>query len=654
MNSLFFRYKSTLKLLVVAGLFLLCMCKAEPKKITNSVGISVSTSILSEVNLSKEGTTDWTFWSTTNSQKLIRKPDGNLIPDFSIIGSPSNVSEIPKAMKFSWEGDTGIVSGNEMTGGVAQSGERNGFRLVIPVSTKNRTIKLYVSCRNATAMLYCKGWGYGFWSDTEKTWISNKTGEAVRCYTINITAPSDTCKVICEYRMQYAHTADASIAIHAATVTEYGLNAAPILEIVSPTEYQKFPEKTTVTFQCKAYDPDGEIEKVVYFMGGSTSKVGESSIPPYTIELSNLSHKVNSITARAFDKTGQGADSKPRRFEMTTNKTFPPTVKPLEEHLITEPMEGMGHVGVQCMAELANGDLICVFNAGNYENSEEQMIYTTWFKKGAKNWTKPIPSFDKVGLKYANPTVYVDEKGKVFLFYTVIYGQAFEMGRIRICTSTDNGKTWGAFSEIPQPDMPYETGTIAAIKPIRLANGEIMLPLNRESYDPDPKKGWYSLFAFSSDEGKTWTESEPIYSIPGNIQPSPQQMPDGSIVCYFRPRQRGHEIWKSVSSDNGRTWSPLENGGIPNPSTRSDFVFTKNGNFVIACNDSPEERSPFIVALSNDRGKTWSKKKILESGPSWYCYASIIQTRDGKIHLAYDYTRQKIKHMVIDEAWFDQ
>lgn len=646
--------KAIVRVSILSGLLLFCLVSAKAQEIKNTVGISVSYSTPSTVNLSEEGTSDWAFWSSENGNPKEQKLSGNLISDVTYLGKPPVTQDVEKAFSFSWEDGKQTTAGKNQSGGVGVSGERNGFRLVVPVGTQNKTIKLYVSAKNATALLYCKGFGYGFWSDTHKTWLTNKNGQSVRCYTINVTAPSDTCQLICEFQMLYAHSEDAAVALHAATVREYGTNAAPVVEITTPDEYQKFPEKSVVTVESKAYDPDGAIEKVVYYMGAATVEVGESSVPPYRIEIPNLSHRLYAISARAFDKTGQGADSAPRRFEMTTDQSFPPVDEPLEEYLITGPMKGKGHVGVQSMAELANGDLICVFNAGNYENSEDQTDYTIWLKKGASAWTKPVPTFDKEGLKYANPVVHVDERGKVYLFYTVVYGQAFEMSRIRMRTSDDNGKTWGPYSELSQPDYPYQTGTIVAIKPIRLANGEIMLPLNRESYDPDPKKGWFSVFAFSSDEGKTWTESEPIYSLPGNIQPAPQQMPDGSIICYFRPRGGRHEIWKSTSFDNGRTWLPLEKGGIPNPSTRSDFVFTDQGNFVIACNNDPIERSPFIVALSEDRGETWHKKKVLESGPSWYCYASVIQTRDGKIHVAYDYRRQQIKHAVIDEAWFYQ
>lgn len=654
MNILYNRASKYLKFKFIIYIVLLCDISIYAQKTKNRNGISVSSSTFSAVSLSAEELSDWAFWSFDSEHRMERKSGGYLISDYTLLSKLNKEYNSSKSYNINWKDETLKESRENSYSGIGISGERNGFRLVMPVSTKNRTFNLYVSCKNSTCMLYCKGFGYGFWSDTDKTWLTNREGEAVRCYTINVSAPSDTCKLVCEFQMLYAHGSNASICLHAATVEEHGINAAPLVRITTPNDYQKFPEQTIISLESSASDRDGTIDHVAYYLGGVNAKIGESSIPPYKIEIPPLPHRLYSVSARAYDNTGQATDSNPVRFEMTTDKSYPPMEKPLEEFMIIDGMKGKSHVGVQCMAELSNGDLICVFNAGNYENSDDQMDYTTWLKKGTKKWTKPVPTFDKEGLKYANPVVYVDETGKVFLFYTVVYGQAFEMSRVRMRISEDNGETWGPYSELPQPDYPYQTGTISPIKPIRLANGEIMLPLNRESYDPNPQKGWFSVFAFSSDEGKTWTESEPIYSLPGNIQPSPQQMPDGSIVCYFRPRGGRHEIWKSISTDNGRTWAPLENGGIQNPSTRSDYILTKRGNFVIACNDHPTERTPFIVALSTDRGQTWCKKKILESGPPWYCYASVIQSRDGKIHVAYDCRRQAIKHVVIDEDWFEQ
>ena len=43
-----------------------------------------------------------------------------------------------------------------------------------------------------------------------------------------------------------------------------------------------------------------------------------------------------------------------------------------------------------------------------------------------------------------------------------------------------------------------------------------------------------------------------------------------------------------------------------------------------------------------------------KTGPGMYGYCSIIRARDGRIHVAYDVDRRSIKHIVVDEAWFDE
>ena len=62
-------------------------------------------------------------------------------------------------------------------------------------------------------------------------------------------------------------------------------------------------------------------------------------------------------------------------------------------------------------------------------------------------------------------------------------------------------------------------------------------------------------------------------------------------------------------------------------------------------------RWPLVVSVSRD-GKTWTKAITLDDKPirHGYAYPAIIQTRDGKVHVAYTFNREKIKHVVIDPA----
>jgi predicted neuraminidase len=72
-------------------------------------------------------------------------------------------------------------------------------------------------------------------------------------------------------------------------------------------------------------------------------------------------------------------------------------------------------------------------------------------------------------------------------------------------------------------------------------------------------------------------------------------------------------------------------------------------------------RAPLVVALSGDGGRSWHRHAEIETGDG-YCltnnsldrrnrelsYPSIHQTPDGRMHVAFTYHRQAIKHVVLD------
>jgi alpha-L-rhamnosidase len=59
-------------------------------------------------------------------------------------------------------------------------------------------------------------------------------------------------------------------------------------------------------------------------------------------------------------------------------------------------------------------------------------------------------------------------------------------------------------------------------------------------------------------------------------------------------------------------------------------------------------RTPLNVAVSKD-GKRWDAAVVLEDSPvSQYSYPSVIQSKDGLIHIVYTWRREKIKYVCID------
>ena len=59
-------------------------------------------------------------------------------------------------------------------------------------------------------------------------------------------------------------------------------------------------------------------------------------------------------------------------------------------------------------------------------------------------------------------------------------------------------------------------------------------------------------------------------------------------------------------------------------------------------------RTPLNVAVSKD-GKNWSAALILEDSPiSQYSYPSVIQSKDGMVHIVYTWRRERIKYVKVD------
>jgi predicted neuraminidase len=134
--------------------------------------------------------------------------------------------------------------------------------------------------------------------------------------------------------------------------------------------------------------------------------------------------------------------------------------------------------------------------------------------------------------------------------------------------------------------------------------------------------------------------------------------PDGRIQLFCRTRSEHGFIAQSWSEDKGLTWSPLEASELPNNNSGLDAVTLEDGRQLLVYNHSTRTqegmghkgRGILNVALSKD-GIHWEAALILdyldEPGKQ-FSYPSVIQTRDGLVHIVYTWHRERIKHVVLD------
>ncbi len=246
-----------------------------------------------------------------------------------------------------------------------------------------------------------------------------------------------------------------------------------------------------------------------------------------------------------------------------------------------------------------------------------------------------------------NPVLFQPKDGPLMLFYKA--GPTPEDWWGMLTTSADGGQTWDPPHRLPE-------GILGPIKnkPVQLPDGSILCPTSNETKEKMSK--WTVHFERTRDLGKTWELIGPVndgVAIQA-IQPSILFLGGDKLMALGRSRQ--DKVFEVTSEDNGKTWSEMRLGTLPNNNSGTDAVTLKDGTHLIIYNHiggTPGKwggkRTPLNISGSKD-GRTWQAGLVLESDPGEYSYPSIIQTQDGLVHVTYTWKRQKVKHAVIDPS----
>lgn len=292
--------------------------------------------------------------------------------------------------------------------------------------------------------------------------------------------------------------------------------------------------------------------------------------------------------------------------------------------------------------------LVAAWFGGTAERNPDVCIYVS--RMVNDTWQTPEKAADGVvndTLRYAcwNPVLYQVPGGALLLFYKVGASPGTWTGWLK--RSTDNGLTWSKAEALP-------AGYLGPIKNKPVAVGDSL-------FCPSSTEGshWRVHFEVTGDAGKTWSKIGPVPAdSPRNaIQPSLLTYKNNRLQVLARSKNR--TVLQSWSDDNGKTWSKLKPTTLPNNNSGTDAVTLQDGwqllvyNHVLPPADARNgkgARTPLNVALSKD-GEHWYASVVLEDSPiSQYSYPSVIQSKDGMIHIVYTWRRKKIKYVQLDPA----
>ncbi len=371
-----------------------------------------------------------------------------------------------------------------------------------------------------------------------------------------------------------------------------------------------------------------------------------------------------------------------------------------KEHLIF-PLQDK-HVHSSCIIELPNGGLLCSWFQGSGERkSPDVLIQGARLKKGEPIWSSSFLMADTPKYPDLNPVLFVNKKDELYMFWIVTLAERWEYSLLRYRRAKDftsDGPpkwTWqddillkpgdrfvkqlkkgysssslkntginrdfGFLVQDAQSQLvesakdlrKRQIGWMPRTHALTLPSGRIILPLYSDGF-------YVGLMAISDDHGATWRASSPIVGI-GLNQPSVVRKRDGTLVAFMREEgDLTERVLISESKDDGETWSVAIASDIPNPNTSLEVIALDDGVWVMVYNDITEGRDSLALAISKNEGGSWEQTRNLEkiSGGKFH-YPSIIQTKNGLIHITYTYqpginAKKTIKHVQFSQEWVMQ
>lgn len=328
------------------------------------------------------------------------------------------------------------------------------------------------------------------------------------------------------------------------------------------------------------------------------------------------------------------------------------------------------------LLELENGDLLCCWFAGSWEGNADVSIAVARLKAGASTWDTPVIVSDDPTRSEQNPSLFLAPNGEIWLMYTAQLAHTADMpedlslqgtAEIRRKISRDGGYTWG-----PTEALFTREGSFCRQKIQVLSNGRWIFSNFICSMDETRHGSDITVLQISDDEGKTWRSVEMPESR-GRVHGNVLEVAPGKLVCLLRSRF-ADRIYRSVSEDNGESWSVPEETPLRNNNASISAVVLQSGAICVVYNDVafnhekgrtvwPDQRCPVTLAISEDGGVTWPWRRVVEQGEGFtgpwndinnrrYEYPVVMQSRDGTIHVAYAWGgRKRIKYLCVTEAW---
>ncbi len=187
--------------------------------------------------------------------------------------------------------------------------------------------------------------------------------------------------------------------------------------------------------------------------------------------------------------------------------------------------------------------------------------------------------------------------------------------------------------------------TINNFPPKQLPTGEWMMSRRTHDY---ARRGVH--FLVGGVEALDAWESIPVHGSSTELsaeEPFWWILPDGRLAAMFRDNRGSGYIYRSISEDNGRTWSVPVQTNFPDARSKFHGLRLSDGRYVLVSNPNPRRRDPLALSISDD-GLVFTQMGVLVSGRH-VDYPHVIE-HDSHLLVAFAGRKQSIEVLKINLA----
>ena len=219
------------------------------------------------------------------------------------------------------------------------------------------------------------------------------------------------------------------------------------------------------------------------------------------------------------------------------------------------------------------------------------------------------------------------------------FGKSLELKAFRFNKSTDSWDDAGIVYKDAINNFP----------PLKLRTGNWMMSRRRHDY-----KTAGVDFLVGGVQGLDQWESFPVFGTSSELkaeEPDWWILPDGNLSALFRDNARSGYLYRSFSTDDGRTWSKPIRTNFPDATSKVSGLRLRDGRYVLVSNSNPKKRDPLTLAVSRD-GLVFDKLVYLV-GERHIDYPHVIE-HDGSLYVAFAGGKQSVEVLKIQLKDLDQ